>query len=447
MHKFLIGLVVTAGICVPAVADASPRTWGASGPAATAAPAAQDDGPPERIRFAKGTDHGSVTDVVAAGRTDTYVFGAAAGQFTTVTLTDGASAAAFTVVSPGGAALSAGGISEWSGVLPTSGEFRIKVSATETVRYTLNLQITASAPVQQATSSWEPPSRPVADPAVDVVPMVEESTTECDGAHVGMQAYTNDGALLWCGGDGFWVPLEFEGKITYFDDDRYPLRLGSHSAQVRFVQSMLVALGFDVGRSGADGYYGIDTYLAVFQWQRGSGQPVTAAVTIEDMNAMRAQLGSGTPSPTATVVSRSALENVSVPSICGHPAGTLVNGELPLVHDPNGPDPGYLSLGDEVVSVDLDADGTAEIAAVFHCSAGGVSWPDHVVIFGSGLNFLADINLADVFPDVYRGTIHTLSVVGGRVAVSADIETDGANQSVNRSFTIGVDQSGNVVIS
>jgi peptidoglycan hydrolase-like protein with peptidoglycan-binding domain len=63
---------------------------------------------------------------------------------------------------------------------------------------------------------------------------------------------------------------------------------------------MLAALGFDVGDSGPDGYYGVGTYLAVFDWQLNAGRPITAAVTVEDMEAMRAQLGESGTAPNAS---------------------------------------------------------------------------------------------------------------------------------------------------
>ena len=118
----LLGFVV--GVALPL----TPIVIGAG-----AAFAAEDDGPPERIMFDPGSDHGSVTDSVNVGATDRYVFGAAAGQIASVAITDDTHTAVFTILSPDGSRLSPPGVQAWSGTLPTAGDFGIEVAAAMSV--------------------------------------------------------------------------------------------------------------------------------------------------------------------------------------------------------------------------------------------------------------------------------------------------------------------------
>jgi hypothetical protein len=147
-----------------------------------------------------------------------------------------------------------------------------------------------SAPAADAPN---PPSAPVTDPAVRVEPLVDLAQGPCEVQTSVVLGIDAQGTLWLCSGSGERWPLEFEGAIEYFDDERYPLRLGQHGAQVQFVQGLLAHLGYDVGPSGADGYFGASTYLAVVEWQFRSGRPVTEVVTVEDMEAMRAQVVAG----------------------------------------------------------------------------------------------------------------------------------------------------------
>ncbi|MGE0309445.1 MAG: hypothetical protein AB7Q27_27215, partial [Acidimicrobiia bacterium] len=77
--------------------------------------------------------------------------------------------------------------------------------------------------------------------------------------------------------------------------------------------------------------------------------------------------------PDPMPLTRESLLSATVPSMCGHEAGGLVNGELPLEHLTGDPDPGYLSLGNLTAVTDADEDGREEIAAQFSCGQGGVS--------------------------------------------------------------------------
>lgn len=354
--------------------------------------ASPDDGPPQRIEFDPGTDHGSVDGAVAAGATDRYVFGAAAGQYATISVSADTANVVLTVFTPGGSALSLPGVTSWEGSLPADGDYGLEVAATggATGRYSVRLRIISiatSAPDPTNGAVPAPPSEPIVNLDVAVVAMVDVGVTPCDAAHQGMTGYDANATTFFCG--DHWWPDEFEGGIEYVDDDRFPLGLGQSGPHVQFVQNLLSALDYDVGESGADGYFGIATYHSVVRWQIDTRRAVTAKVTVQDMEAMRAQVG-GT-SPVQLPFGAIALANAEIPSLCGHPAGRLVDGQLPSELTA----PGAVGLGAAFAEGDVDGDGVSEIAASFYCNAGGVGWPEQVVVFRSDRSAIGVYDLAE----------------------------------------------------
>lgn len=86
------------------------------------------------------------------------------------------------------------------------------------------------------------------------------------------------------------------------------------------------------------------------------------------------------------------VRSATVPSLCGHSAGQLVDGKLPedlLVSSDDYTSPGYVSLNTALgsVSTDVDLDGAAETVAVVLCSAPFVGVPPQpdtfVLVFGA----------------------------------------------------------------
>jgi hypothetical protein len=99
----------------------------------------------------------------------------------------------------------------------------------------------------------------------------------------------------------------------------------------------------------------------------GSSTPHAATSTSPSPSPSRSPVASPSPSPSPTMPAfdRLALRRAPVPSLCGHPAGTLVDGHLP------GTPPGEagVQLGDTAFG-DLDGDGQAEGVAVIGCALG-----------------------------------------------------------------------------
>ena len=126
-----------------------------------------------------------------------------------------------------------------------------------------------------------------------------------------------------------------------------------------------------------------------------SAQPTASVTPVAGLPTGEARAGP----QGSTVIALDDLRSAPVPALCTHPAGKLVGGKLPGVpaHD------GYVEIavhkGDYTeapVRVDLTGDGVEEIAAVIDCSAGGVAWPQVLVVYRTGLELLGHVDLGDV---------------------------------------------------
>jgi hypothetical protein len=88
----------------------------------------------QRIQFAPGTDSSTVEDAVVRGTRNIYLIGANKGQTLTIKITSIENNAVFDVAAPSGRIgqrrLLLREASEWSTVLPTSGDYQIIVGST-----------------------------------------------------------------------------------------------------------------------------------------------------------------------------------------------------------------------------------------------------------------------------------------------------------------------------
>lgn len=114
----------------------------------------------------------------------------------------------------------------------------------------------------------------------------------------------------------------------------------------------------------------------------------------------------------------SALASAEVPSLCDHPPGRLVDGQLPGIPETNG----FVSLDLSErlpVAADFDSDGATEIVAIADCSQGGVGWPNSLLLYGPGPRLLDEFNVGQI---VDRGL---QDYAGDRSGVRAMEERDG----------------------
>jgi hypothetical protein len=130
-----------------------------------------------------------------------------------------------------------------------------------------------------------------------------------------------------------------------------------------------------------------------------TAMPTNPRTITEIVEALRAQAAPLPLQPTD-------LLNAPIPASCQHPAGRLVNGDLPLAPNPNGPDPGFATVYFpethrfivQPVLSDVTGDGVADLTGVLMCSAGGVSWPELVLVYTTGIHLLGYVDLGTVTP-------------------------------------------------
>lgn len=122
---------------------------------------------------------------------------------------------------------------------------------------------------------------------------------------------------------------------------------------------------------------------------------------------------SPTSSPTRVAVPAldvAALRRAPVPSLCGHPAGRLVDGHLPGT--PRGE--GGVELSDTSFG-DLDGDGVVEGAALVSCSQGN-SVETSVHLYRSGLRPLGQVEHDQGLDDPFAAT--SVRITGRRLQVA-----------------------------
>lgn len=121
-----------------------------------------------------------------------------------------------------------------------------------------------------------------------------------------------------------------------------------------------------------------------------------------------------------------------VPSLCGHPEGVLEDGLLPglesgvvwIFTNPSGAIPaGRVAYGP------LDDGPDTGAAVAVYCDQGGVSWPESVVLYGPGPEYLGHVVLSDLAPG--RQKVEWISISRGVVTVRFT-ETYAADETGSR---------------
>ncbi len=156
--------------------------------------------------------------------------------------------------------------------------------------------------------------------------------------------------------------------------------------------------------------------------------------------------------PTTTVTTTSEaptgplarLSTAEVPSLCGHPAGRLVDGSLPGLP----PDMGHVALlsprsPDKTEAIiatgDLTGDARPDTAAVFSCNQGGVSWPHWVVLHDERLRVLGAVDLGALTTSG-RGVVTRLAIDDQRVTM--DWSTHEGAGACERTWTASIRVAG-----
>jgi hypothetical protein len=121
-------------------------------------------------------------------------------------------------------------------------------------------------------------------------------------------------------------------------------------------------------------------------------------------------------------VTTKTLLQAEAPAMCRHPAGRLVNGSLPVADPLANGYAGIRLSGVEYTrllppaTTDLNADGIQDTAVAFDCSAGGVTWPETIAIYGPGPTLIGSIDL-DKYVQTEHSDVMSFKVQGNRIAV------------------------------
>ncbi|QHC57515.1 hypothetical protein [Rathayibacter sp. VKM Ac-2760] len=161
-----------------------------------------------------------------------------------------------------------------------------------------------------------------------------------------------------------------------------------------------------------------------------------------------------TPTPISIEIDASALRSAPIPSICEHPAGSLVDGSLPGIPENQGYAfmPAVTEATPAGTNLSLVAAGGTHddpvVAAVLRCNRGGVHWPDQVGLWTSSFEFLGLFEPAQAV-DGFSEAITELSASGesftvrwvagnegdpsccGTLSAEADVSWDGARININ----------------
>ncbi len=109
----------------------------------------------------------------------------------------------------------------------------------------------------------------------------------------------------------------------------------------------------------------------------GSSSPAPSAVPTQAPTALPTLTPNATVPPSATVAE---LAGATVPATCDMPAQQLAGGRTLAKYAPR---EGTIDTKTALV-VDLDGDGAAEVVARYDCGAGGVGWPQWLLIYSHG---------------------------------------------------------------
>lgn len=149
--------------------------------------------------------------------------------------------------------------------------------------------------------------------------------------------------------------------------------------------------------------------------------------------------------PTVEAVTAASLESAPVPALCGHAAGTLVNGVQTGIPQGEGAGalvsrPGATGASSRMIAVgDLTGDGVADAAAIFNCYAGGVPWPDQLLFYTAGPTLLGSVFLGDFVGDA-RDATQSITYRNGGIDITTRAATPGEGgccvyQSASLRFT------------
>jgi hypothetical protein len=214
-----------ANTAVPATSTPQPATAlpaPAATPLPTSAPAPSTAAPapapdrPQRISFAAGATSGAVDGAVVRGTEQRYLLGAGAGQLMHVQIDALEHNAVFALLDPAGQALSGAepgaDATDWSGTLPSTGDYQIVVGATRgNATFHIDITISNPAPSAQPLRGVDWNAVIAADPALAVSQLDGQPYVAVRGADPGVGGIPLLDSIVYVDMDGDQVE---EAAIT-----------------------------------------------------------------------------------------------------------------------------------------------------------------------------------------------------------------------------------------
>jgi hypothetical protein len=193
----------------PLPATAAPQSTATPPP--TVAPATAIPAPapsqPQRISFAAGATYGAVDGAIVRGAEQRYVLGASAGQQMHIQIGALEHNAVFAIFDPAGQALAGAepgrDATDWSGTLPTSGDYQIAVGATRgNVTFHIDITITDPAPSGRGLRDVDWNAAIAADPALEVTQVEGRPYVMVRGANPGVGGHPLLDNIIYVDMDG-----------------------------------------------------------------------------------------------------------------------------------------------------------------------------------------------------------------------------------------------------
>lgn len=156
--------------------------------------------------------------------------------------------------------------------------------------------------------------------------------------------------------------------------------------------------------------------LAACSAESATPEPSAAQTVAPSSSSPSIVAPSTTPSatPVEPPLSLAALRSARVPKLCDHPAGKLTRG----VRKGNGHN-GEVRLDEKLTRFGAVIPGRPNgAAAVFHCSQGGIGWPDYVLFYDNAARLVGTVSTGGIGASPGRQLVSQVAFSGSTVQVT-----------------------------
>ena len=114
----------------------------------------------------------------------------------------------------------------------------------------------------------------------------------------------------------------------------------------------------------------------------------------------------------------SQLRKLMVPADCDHPSEVIAGTKKDYGYSDDGPYAGAVIVRvEDAVFGDLTGDGRSDAVVPMWCTAGGVSWPERLLVYGLGVRLLGSVPVGDLDAPQEHADVQSLELSDSEVAV------------------------------